>query len=115
MEEMLVIANLTEAQIALAREDNSSRLPIEVLNPPFNDSDIFLPFSTGRRRRRSMEGKVPSKGKPVAPANRRKRQSDGDRADRLSDDSVLAAIQNENACNPVLRSSARSLLQEAEK
>ncbi len=103
-----MIANLTEAQIELAREDNSSRLSAEFLNPVFKLEDIGLP-PEARRRRSVSEGR--GIRQPVVGA-RRRRQAAGEV--NLSDDDIIAAIQNENACNPVLRSSSRALMEQLE-
>ena len=80
-----MLANLTEAQLDVARENESERLDEEVLNPDEPDlNDIGL--------------------------GRRKRQADTMRS--FADDVVNLAITNENACNPVLRTSSRAILEE---
>jgi hypothetical protein len=87
-EEMIVLSNLTEAQMEFAREDESERLPMDFLDQPtFNPLDIGLFRIPGRR----------------------KRQSETDRS--FPDESVRIALGNENACNPVLRASANSVIE----
>ena len=85
-----MLSNLTEAQIDFASEDEENRLSTDFLNPPtFDPIDIGLP-----------------------PSNRKKRQVGQESFD---DEVVMVALQNENACNPVLRASANALLQQADR
>jgi len=113
MEEMEVIANLTEAQFNLNREDNSTRLSDDFLNPPFDRDSIGLSFGFGRRRKRSLRREAEVQEQPQMQSERRRRQA-VDETEELPDAIVKEAIQNENACNPVLRSSARATLQQAD-
>ena len=113
MEEMEVIANLTEAQFNLNREDNSSRFSDDFLDPPFNTDDLGLP-NLGRRRKRSLQREAVAREQQKMPRERRRRQAGGV-VEELPDAIIMEAIQNENACNPVLRSSARATLQQADR
>ena len=83
-EEMVVLANLTEAQENLARENETQRLDSDFLEPP---TPTFPP-GFGRKKRQAQ------------------------RPPTFDEQVVLVALDNENACNPVLRSSARSIIEE---
>ncbi|XP_064389266.1 uncharacterized protein LOC135337282 [Halichondria panicea] len=102
-EEMVAIGNLTDAQYALVTEDNSTRLGEEELNPacadPLADLNV-LP----------IPGVTPS---PNC-VQRQKRQADNVLL-MLEDSAIRTAIENENACNPVLRTSARATINLVEK
>lgn len=88
-----MISNLTEAVIDLVSEDEDSALDEELLEPPpFNPVDIGLPPFPFRKRRQAA-----------------------DRMRFLDDDDLIMALENENACNPVLRASAISVVEEAER
>ena len=89
---MIVLANLTEAQVEFAREDESERLTTDFLDQPtFNPEEIgLLPLElVGRKRRQATE--EPPRSFP--------------------DQAVMVALENENACNPVLRASALSIIE----
>ena len=90
----MVLANLTEAQLAVAQEDESERIDEELLNPPtVSPIEIGLPpIGAKRRRRRRRQADLPS----------------------FDDQAVLTALENENACNPVLRASARSIIEDTD-
>ena len=85
-EEMVVIANLTDAQLDIFAENESLALSDEFLNPPTPDFSEILPFR--RRRRRQAE-----------------------EMNTFTNELILVALENENACNPILRTSARSILE----
>ena len=89
----MVLANLTEAQLAVAQEDESERIDEELLNPPtVSPIEIGLPpIGAKRRRRRRRQANLP-----------------------FDDQAVLTALENENACNPVLRASARSIIEDTD-
>ena len=78
-----MLANLTEAQLNVAWENECEQLD-EVLNP---DEPDFSDIGFGRRKRQAT----------MRP---------------FTDDVINLAIANENACNPVLRTSARATLEE---
>lgn len=84
-QEMAVIANLTSAQLDILTETESQRLTTEYLNPP-----TVLPMNIGLRGRRQTEL-------------------------NFDDQIVLIALENENACNAVLRASANSIIEELRK
>ena len=83
-----MLANLTEAQLDVAQEDETERLTDEVLNP---DEPDFNAIGLGRK----------------------KRQNDNMRS--FDDEVVKVAITNERACNPVLRTSANAILEYVEQ
>ena len=82
-----MLAKLSEAQLDVARENESERLTDEVLNP---DEPNFNNIGLGRR----------------------KRQAD---IRSFDDEVVKVAITNEMACNPVLRTSANAILEYVEQ
>lgn len=88
-QEMAVIANLTSAQLDILTETESQRLTTEYLNPP-----TVLPMNIGLRGRRQTA--------PEMMLN-------------FDDQIVLIALENENACNAVLRASANSIIEELRK
>ena len=83
-----MLAKLTEAQLDVARENESERLDEALLNP---DEPDFNAIGLGRR----------------------KRQADIIRS--FDDEVVKVAITNEMACNPVLRTSANAILEYVEQ
>ena len=84
-----MLANLTEAQLDVAQEDESERLTDEVLNP---DEPDFNNIGLGRKKRQN------------------------DNIMRSFDDEVVkVAITNERACNPVLKTSANAILEYVEQ
>ena len=84
-----MLDKLTEAQLDVAREDESERLTDEILNPDEPDfNNIGL-----RRRKRQANIMIRS----------------------FDDEVVKVAIANEMACNPVLRTSANAILQYVEQ
>lgn len=86
---MVVLANLTEAQRAFAQESESDRLDQSFLDqPPVNPLELGLP-----------------------PIFRRKRQ-EPERS--FTDQDIRTALENENACNPVLRASANAIIETVE-
>ncbi len=88
-EEMMVISSLAEDQLAVTAEDETERLSQEFLEPPTpSEDELDLPrFPQRRRRRRQME--TPG----------------------FQNQTILVALENENACNPVLRASANSIIE----
>ena len=89
---MAILANFTEAQLEFAQENETQRLTEEFLDQPTpRAGDIGLPIPFFRRKRAAEEGR-PS----------------------FADDVILTAIENERACNPVLRASANSILETTE-
>ena len=83
-----MLAKLAEAQAEFAREDESERLTTEFLEQPsFDPLDIgLLPI---RNRRQKTEEPLRS----------------------FPDQAVMVALEYENACNPVLRASALSIIE----
>ena len=84
---MAVLANLTEAQLTVARESESERLDVSILEPPSVDPRAIGLFF-GRRKRQNG-------GRPS-----------------FDDATILMALENENACNPVLRTSSNAVIEE---
>lgn len=85
-----MLANLTEAQLRFAREDEDERLP-----PEFLDQPTFDPQTLGLNFRSKRQG-------PTEPR-------------RFSDEDVLMALENENACNAIVRASANSIIENLEE
>ena len=89
----MVLANLTEAQLEFAREDEDDRLTTDFLDQPtFIPEDIGLPPSFQRRKRQN-------EGPTASPRS-------------FDDTVVVTALENQNACNPVLRASSSSIIEQ---
>lgn len=89
---MMVLANLTEAQLSIAQENASAALSDMFLNPPtVSNLDLGLP-SFGRKKRQAAPQVL-----------------------SFDDQVILVALQNENACNPVLKASANSIIETVER
>ena len=81
-----MLATLTKAQLEFAREDESDRLPRDFLDQPtVSAEEIGLPF----------------KRQALSP-------------NTFDDAAVVIALENENACNPVLRASSNSIVEQLE-
>ena len=87
-----MLANLTEAQLEFAREDESVRLSRNFLDQPtVSTEEISLPpFSFERSKRQAQSFNT------------------------FDDAAVVFALENENACNPVLRASSNSIVEQLE-